>query len=1171
MFKIIPTLLLLLFFNSYGQSGLPVRWSSTSAYSAGDLVISNGNTYLALRDVQSGTPITSNLFWVSLDTQVPSSTSTPDLPRDASGDVVTPDVAEVAYLSNPNSTKNFYHGFKHLDQTGADKYLIEQSGIKKYSEWQNPPLTYFGPSANNKPSTLTYKYSFEGAVQSAKARISLSVWNFNAPGAYGSGSGQASAWASKDGTNWERILDLPTPSTFSAGKTFEEYLPTRVLGSNDLYLQIRMEVSGAPNTSYTTAQFGRSDANANKDIFYLNANYSSDEENPFNPIPPRPNTFLIESIHNGSTTDVDNLEVTDLDTGQKVYINNFSTAEDATRELILHHYPISYKDGNNYVTNGEKTRLVNEKLRLETTGFLQNGSGGTNSSSMATFTGGLPKNFLIEFDAKRLQWAGWFQFRVFYQDPTDSPAHYADGGFNSSNRESKYQKLIFNIAADGSQFRDYGVSHSDDGRVLNFNAPSGSLLDNHRLGISLNGNTVSFYMDGNLLNSGDISEYLRQEGETIDLSSGLVAWYPFDGNASDMSGNGNDGTVYGATLGEDRNGEAGKAYEFDGVNDWIDLNNKLITENFTLSLWTQIDLNHTVESDEQGVVLHSAYYNGRGLITFYRAEDYLSLPEGLEFRFHTGTSLSNQKTSYDEGEITDFGNWNNLVITHTNGAVTYFYNSSLAKSVSVSSFVVTNSYPYTNNGETIGKASWSNGSYFKGSIDDVRIYNRALSEAEVQALYELEKPRFNMAECMQHLPTGSLIAIPAGANAPSGLSLVQQGQSDGFDLYKVDGLIPVNDSFAVGASEVIKNPSKFGLFTQEDLNSTQDAAKKEGENMGKSLGEYSVINNPAVYGLFSQSAHYQAIADINTSAHASGVISGRESVLADPTGHNLIGLSAHTQAIADINTSAHSSGVISGRESVLIDPYSYNLISRIEYDQMAKSLRMPDTNATPHTDGWFYIPDHGWLWTINQAYPWFYDANSSDWLYFKQGGSQPRFYEYASKKWVEWADFVKQPWDSHYEGWLKNPEPYGGANVLGLIKKAKNEQKTKLDLGDYHVKDLAPLSGLKHLTALNIGDNDITDISVLSQMNGLTRLVLKDNKNLVDLHPLADLSNLEELDLMYNDLSQLDLTPLYQLSNLRILRVSDYLVSFSQMNALQEKLPNSQILFVEGEDFDWSN
>ena len=50
-----------------------------------------------------------------------------------------------------------------------------------------------------------------------------------------------------------------------------------------------------------------------------------------------------------------------------------------------------------------------------------------------------------------------------------------------------------------------------------------------------------------------------------DLTNGLVAYYPFDGNASDMSGNGNDGTVNGATLSADRHGVVGKAYSFDGV------------------------------------------------------------------------------------------------------------------------------------------------------------------------------------------------------------------------------------------------------------------------------------------------------------------------------------------------------------------------------------------------------------------------------------------------------------------------------------------------------------------------------------------------------------------------------------------------------------------------------
>ena len=61
------------------------------------------------------------------------------------------------------------------------------------------------------------------------------------------------------------------------------------------------------------------------------------------------------------------------------------------------------------------------------------------------------------------------------------------------------------------------------------------------------------------------------------LQQGLVAWYPFDGNASDMSGNGNHGTVNGATLGTDRHGVAGKAYSFDGVDDWILLGNTLLS------------------------------------------------------------------------------------------------------------------------------------------------------------------------------------------------------------------------------------------------------------------------------------------------------------------------------------------------------------------------------------------------------------------------------------------------------------------------------------------------------------------------------------------------------------------------------------------------------------------
>jgi hypothetical protein len=58
----------------------------------------------------------------------------------------------------------------------------------------------------------------------------------------------------------------------------------------------------------------------------------------------------------------------------------------------------------------------------------------------------------------------------------------------------------------------------------------------------------------------------------IDLNNGLVAYYPFNGNANDESGNGKNGTVSGAVLTSDRFGNLISAYIFDGTNDYISAN-----------------------------------------------------------------------------------------------------------------------------------------------------------------------------------------------------------------------------------------------------------------------------------------------------------------------------------------------------------------------------------------------------------------------------------------------------------------------------------------------------------------------------------------------------------------------------------------------------------------------
>ena len=86
-----------------------------------------------------------------------------------------------------------------------------------------------------------------------------------------------------------------------------------------------------------------------------------------------------------------------------------------------------------------------------------------------------------------------------------------------------------------------------------------------------------------------------------------------------------------------------------------------------------------------------------------------------------------------------------------------------------------------------------------------------------------------------------------------------------------------------------------------------------------------------------------------------------------------------------------------GEQSVLNNPSAYNLFTSEQYEEALQSL---DTNATPYTPSWFYNPKRGWMWTQKSAYPYFYDNNTSNWMYFQSGHENPRFYHYGTKEWM---------------------------------------------------------------------------------------------------------------------------------------------------------------------------
>lgn len=224
-----------------------------------------------------------------------------------------------------------------------------------------------------------------------------------------------------------------------------------------------------------------------------------------------------------------------------------------------------------------------------------------------------------------------------------------------------------------------------------------------------------------------------------DLSDGLVAYYPFSGSANDEGSNGNHGTVIGATLTEDMFGNTNSAYYFDGINDYIRASaNNLPTAERTVSLWFYTD-EVNINPYNPGYRGNLVGYGGAGCgSSWLMGIDHWGIPSmGV-------TSHCNLKTIEYYYSQEPIGNWYNLAIT-TSPTGTYIYVNGELKA-SNSSLFFNNTYV---NGRdlAIGVAVRTNGyapytdynvGYFKGIIDNVRIYDRALSSSEIQELYAFE-------------------------------------------------------------------------------------------------------------------------------------------------------------------------------------------------------------------------------------------------------------------------------------------------------------------------------------------------------------------------------------------------------------------------------------------------
>ena len=212
-------------------------------------------------------------------------------------------------------------------------------------------------------------------------------------------------------------------------------------------------------------------------------------------------------------------------------------------------------------------------------------------------------------------------------------------------------------------------------------------------------------------------------------TNGLVAYYPFNGGADDASANANNGSVNGAILSEDRNGNPNSCYYFDGQDDYIDMGSDeslKIQNSFSTSVWFKAT-------------------GGRCNPRIFEYYNNSSYGGGYALAITTGTQLhvvyfgaKNEENGFDN--IDNFFNqntWNHIAFTvdGATGQAKLYLNGELL--LDRQNNIQTQQINYSGSLH-VGNINPFRCDWFEGNIDDLGLWNRTLTQQEVTNLFNSE-------------------------------------------------------------------------------------------------------------------------------------------------------------------------------------------------------------------------------------------------------------------------------------------------------------------------------------------------------------------------------------------------------------------------------------------------
>ncbi|MCS5571996.1 MAG: Ig-like domain-containing protein, partial [Pseudomonadales bacterium] len=218
----------------------------TSAETTGSL------SFTPLADQYGTSTITVTVEDGGLDDDLATSEDNATITR--SFEVTVHPVNDEPTLTIVSDDKESIFEYASVSDSHASEFIVSSTGVRTYSEWQSPPVRYYGPTQNNVPGELIYRFDHGHPVTSAALKASIGAYNLTDFGG-GSGKGEVTLSASGDGADWVELMATPIPDQQGIERTYDDGLPENVIGGPHIWIKVVFHVYGAPNSNYTVAQF----------------------------------------------------------------------------------------------------------------------------------------------------------------------------------------------------------------------------------------------------------------------------------------------------------------------------------------------------------------------------------------------------------------------------------------------------------------------------------------------------------------------------------------------------------------------------------------------------------------------------------------------------------------------------------------------------------------------------------------------------------------------------------------------------------------------------------------------------------------------------------------------------------------------------------------------------